>query len=351
MESPLYPDATIDANPQMLFGNRAIASRVGLLRIPINEDNTEDAVTLDRGNSEGKADTVPQPEVGAVPKAGEAASPTRVPDFARILIFGDKLRVEGYRRQLLDFWELKRLKTDEDVLWASDAAKESAEDDLARHVEQAYEAAMAAFDHNPHWTKVAALLIVGIYFTQLVWSRPQTADIVSHPSADPNNAAPPSSAESNIGLTYPDSTVLPPSAESNNSTTLPPSTDPDSIAPLPDPKVVSAGHTDPNKYFEQLADVQEARKQELLDRCMPDIYFFNERVLETTETSKFTGRLSTSFLDALFLPIRDNFRTDLKFVHQPSWFDRSQYAPPKPMMETVSSTVLLVLAFCTQPPF
>lgn len=110
------------------------------------------------------------------------------------------------------------------------------------------------------------------------------------------------------------------------------------------------GPTDPDKYFERLAKVQEDIEKDLLDRCMPDIYFSNECCLETAGTD-FTGRLSDKFLDALFLPIRDDFRDHMKFVHQPSWFDRSQHPPPKPMVLQVSITVLLVLIIRIQLHF
>ncbi|PIL27138.1 hypothetical protein GSI_10279 [Ganoderma sinense ZZ0214-1] len=102
------------------------------------------------------------------------------PDFARLLIFAgiddddekspSDFGLEAYC-DISEFLELKRLNCRDQ--WWSREAKTLAKDAVRQFISQVYDAAMAGFAYNPKWKTVYAILIVGVYFTQVCWeSRP-----------------------------------------------------------------------------------------------------------------------------------------------------------------------------------
>ncbi|TBU36371.1 hypothetical protein BD309DRAFT_1024388 [Dichomitus squalens] len=96
----------------------------------------------------------------------------QVPDFVRMLMTfsndGDDIDVV---RKLVDLWEIKGLVTRQ--VWDHPGTVLTADDIMLRCVGQLYDQAMAAFKYHETWQQhVYALLIIGSYFSQLVWSRP-----------------------------------------------------------------------------------------------------------------------------------------------------------------------------------
>lgn len=71
-------------------------------------------------------------------------------------------------RELVEFCELKALNSPH--RWWTKGAERDALLESEVHLLQLYNAAMAGFAHNPSWKQVYAILIVGAYFTQVVWT-------------------------------------------------------------------------------------------------------------------------------------------------------------------------------------
>ncbi len=95
--------------------------------------------------------------------------PSRTPDYVRTIVCGGK-ELSQFKHILIDFWEIKTLNTES--FWDTIEAEEEASKEIPEHMEQLYTTAMAAFAHHPDWTRVYALLIIGVYFSQFVWDRP-----------------------------------------------------------------------------------------------------------------------------------------------------------------------------------
>ncbi len=95
--------------------------------------------------------------------------PKRTPDYVRTIVCGGK-ELSDFEHILVDFWEIKTLNTK--CFWATTEASDQAMRAISTHMEQIYTTAMAAFAHHPDWTRVYALLIIGVYFSQFVWDRP-----------------------------------------------------------------------------------------------------------------------------------------------------------------------------------
>ncbi|KAI0752891.1 hypothetical protein C8Q80DRAFT_1148994 [Daedaleopsis nitida] len=90
----------------------------------------------------------------------------RFPDFARHIFCSSE-----YLRLLIDCWEIKGLNIP--ASWDSEQARRAALKAISGEMEQVFVTAMAGFAHNPNWEHVHALLIIGVYFSQFVWTRPE----------------------------------------------------------------------------------------------------------------------------------------------------------------------------------
>ncbi|KAI1792228.1 hypothetical protein LXA43DRAFT_350194 [Ganoderma leucocontextum] len=144
----------------------------------------------------------PQPFFGKVPQPGEKGNDPsdpsarkmtkeqkkkqrllpsyQFPDFARLLIFTGGGDDDGKSpsdfgletdHDISEFFELKRLNCR--GRWWSTEAKATAKAGVPAFLPQVHDAAMAGFAYNPEWKTVYAILIVGVYFTQIRWdSRP-----------------------------------------------------------------------------------------------------------------------------------------------------------------------------------
>ena len=112
--------------------------------------------------------------------------PLRIPDAARILDVHNHAHgsMEGpvMSQVLIDTAEMKRLNTEESKPWGTDAAREAAGSKIPSFLFQVYATAMAAFDDNPKWEDVYAMLVIGIYYTQLHWKRPSDGILATPPS-------------------------------------------------------------------------------------------------------------------------------------------------------------------------
>ncbi|PIL31240.1 hypothetical protein GSI_05938 [Ganoderma sinense ZZ0214-1] len=97
--------------------------------------------------------------------------PSQFPDFARIFVCSDiKSFPDGTvpPRDIVDFWELKALNSGF-PWWHRNSSVISKGPVMADNLKQCQDQAEAGFAHNPRWTRIYALLIVGAFFTQLVW--------------------------------------------------------------------------------------------------------------------------------------------------------------------------------------
>ena len=134
IEPPGYPTTTISHTPQACFGIR---------QTPAGQ----------KGEKMSKRRLVKE----------------QIPDFVRMMLsyIGGDIRISA---GLIDLWEIKSLNTVQ--AWRHKDSASVAERATLRWVEQLYDQAMAAFVYHPTCQHVYALLIIGSYFTQLVWSRP-----------------------------------------------------------------------------------------------------------------------------------------------------------------------------------
>ena len=220
------------------------------------------------------------------PDKDSSSGSKKNPDFARVVVFNTHdPDFNDRERELLDLWEVKPLVGDEhDPLMES----AQAETNIILHVEQVYEAAMTAFRCYQSWEKVTVLLIIGVFFTQFVWTRPSDTDVLA-------TSAPPSLGVGNR----------------------------------------------PNKDKKPDANVDELVKEQLeirtarYNRRMPQIFFYNACVIKKVAKKgskelfkRYT--LSDNFIDALNLPVQQSKH----IVHQPSWFSHNKGR--KPLSEKVS---------------
>ncbi|RPD55445.1 hypothetical protein L227DRAFT_566613 [Lentinus tigrinus ALCF2SS1-6] len=150
IEPPNFPEVTIAFTPQGLLGPR---------KPPAGETVVQAPVTDEFGRP-----VRPFPE--------------QYPDFLRALI--SAVESEGQVKsihQIVDIWEIKDHNISAD--WNTPEAHESAWRAMtnSRTLDQVYIQAMAAFAHNPEWEKIYHTLIVGIYFSQFVFDRPQGTEL------------------------------------------------------------------------------------------------------------------------------------------------------------------------------
>ena len=94
--------------------------------------------------------------------------PTQVPDFVRTLEIDD---IEV----LLDAIEIKVLDTPED--WSTEEARQKANKAIEPCLFQVYKIAMTALIHNPTWERAYVTLIIGVYFSQFFWKRPEKFEV------------------------------------------------------------------------------------------------------------------------------------------------------------------------------
>ncbi len=118
--------------------------------------------------------------------------PSQFPDFARTLIYSDTLPLpDGSRpiRHIIDAWELKALNSG--CVWWSAESRLAALRAVPTYLGQCQDQAEAGFAHNSDWTHIYMLLIVGPYFTQLVWrARPPAEILTSVEVPDPAELEP-----------------------------------------------------------------------------------------------------------------------------------------------------------------
>ena len=115
----------------------------------------------------------PTPNVGTL-------IPSQYPDFARICICSGPdgfPGTGGISRLLCEAWEVKPLNCA--AYWWTASAAITAGKEAPKHLSQVYTQAMAAFAHNSDWRTVHAILIVGVYFTYLVWDRRPADDVLA----------------------------------------------------------------------------------------------------------------------------------------------------------------------------
>ena len=179
LRHPNQPRATLVSCPQPLFG-KPPAAKTGAVSKKKTEPKAKGAKTKGEPKSKGepktKGDSQPEPNK-------KQRSRKQIPDFARIFVFsddGDRLQGTGLSstRELADFCELKVLNCNHP--WWVTEAQHMAELELLEHLLQVYNAAMAGFAHNPTWKQVHAILIVGAFFTQVVWSKRPADDALQH---------------------------------------------------------------------------------------------------------------------------------------------------------------------------
>ncbi|PIL36446.1 hypothetical protein GSI_00135 [Ganoderma sinense ZZ0214-1] len=128
------------------------------------------------------------------PPLGEAAEnvdkedphPEQIPDFVRMIFTYTESNTNKttVSRRLIDLWEIKGLNITE--RWDGALARLKALEAISKYIEQLWKQARAAFAHNETWTVVYALLIVGPYFSQVVWERPP--GVVEPPTPDLSNS-------------------------------------------------------------------------------------------------------------------------------------------------------------------
>ena len=140
---------------------------------------------LPKGHPSVSVETVAQYAFGgSVSVQGPAQKrrdiPSEIPDFVRLVVAGDinqgsMFDGEGKKgrvhHELVDLFEIKPLNVP--VAWDSPEARAEAEKEIPKHIFQVYSEAMAAFIRNPEWKKLYAWLIIGIYYTQFYWKRPE----------------------------------------------------------------------------------------------------------------------------------------------------------------------------------
>ncbi len=186
LRHPNQPRDTLVSCPQPLFGKPPPAK---------TEDGAKKQSKLKTKQSSkttGDPNTNPNTKDASESKPNlkkKQRSLKQIPDFARIFVFSDdddRLQGTGLSsgiRELAEFCELKVLNCHH--RWWAIKAQSMAEDELLDHLLQVYNAAMAGFAHNPTWKQVHAILIIGVFFTQLVWgSRP--SDDALKPVVSPN---------------------------------------------------------------------------------------------------------------------------------------------------------------------
>ncbi|KAI0705624.1 hypothetical protein C8Q76DRAFT_819952 [Earliella scabrosa] len=138
IQPPGYPESTLNWTPQALFG----------VRTPPAKHENGETEKIDK----------------------RRLYPEQTPDATRTIICSGKA-FEDYESILVDFYEMKALNTPDK--WDTDEAREAALEAILGFMEQVYTQAMSALAHNLHWDKVYATLIIGVYFSQFVWTRPE----------------------------------------------------------------------------------------------------------------------------------------------------------------------------------
>ena len=74
-------------------------------------------------------------------------------------------------RRLVDVWVIKPFT--EDINWQSEEGREEAGKLIEKHLFEVYSQAMEGFVRHPEWKVAYAMLVVGIYFSQFCWERPE----------------------------------------------------------------------------------------------------------------------------------------------------------------------------------
>ncbi|KAI0689766.1 hypothetical protein C8T65DRAFT_766154 [Cerioporus squamosus] len=202
-----------------------------------------------------------------VPNAVRKLYPEQYPDFIRVFLSANKDGTKSIK-QLVDIWEIKDHNIRDQ--WHTQEARNIAWNYMtnSKTLDQVYNQAMAAFAHNAGWKKVFHLLIVGIYFSQFVFTRPDGEIKRPLTPMEINNKL--STEEARAALT-------------------------------------------------RLRD----RIAEHKARVMPTVEYFNQPVLVFHAGAAVEMRLSQQFLYAIRLPLKE-FK-GCKF--QPSWFSPSSDKP------------------------
>ncbi|KAI0688865.1 hypothetical protein C8Q76DRAFT_259291 [Earliella scabrosa] len=242
---------------------------------------------------------------------------TRTPDFARILVTvsgGDSVDEDVVRR-LVDFWEIKRLNIEDP--WWTQAGRMAAGVELKRHLGQVYDSAMAAFESNPEWTEVSALLVVGIWFTQFRWERPPS--LISSRDSSTHNGE---DLEGMISALAIASSLDDDSLHAGATSSRAPGASTSTLLPPEEPPAPTSPATpllNADRFFTQIARQLESTLPEIKDHSIPTIVYYNQCVVDHSYDDRLGMRysLSDDFLDAIANSL-DGYDADL----QPSWFVR-----------------------------
>ena len=122
-----------------------------------------------QGEKKGKGKTKGKGKPNA-----ELPWPHKIPDFTRTFDAVDESEDGGpeISQTLIDMVEIKSLSVNDDEPWGTEAARANAGERIPFHLFQVYLTTMAAFNSNPGWKHIYTDLVIGIYYTQLHWKRP-----------------------------------------------------------------------------------------------------------------------------------------------------------------------------------
>lgn len=252
---------------------------------------------------------------------------TRIPDFTRSLQYKNK-------EFFLDSWELKRLELADNVNWWSVAAKEEAEKQIYKHLDQLHDTALGILDESEgRQSKTSSLLICGIYFTVFEWDRSRTIkkdyDMpdtnLSQSILDPN-----SKTSEEIRSRPP----ITPQPQPNRSTQA---QDIAQITPLsPDSPEASElpTYSDDRKYASMAETYLKNIKKETI--LHPVIKQFNACAIVCGPDGKL--KLTNEFLCAIFAPVETMSRRlgmEIAWTRQASWLDLEADIEPSAPTEEV----------------
>ncbi|RDX44603.1 hypothetical protein OH76DRAFT_1409016 [Lentinus brumalis] len=347
--SPTNVSARLDASH---VGESAIGSQQDAAPKGISgEGQVTGPSSIDGGPQSAPAGTADSSQSSASKKVQEKApelGQKRTPDFARMFIPSKPpkhLQAEALSLPgdppvplvvikddiIIDAIEIKPL-TGEQTVQLNDVGKEAAERALQRHLEQVYETALTALEHNDSWDTVSVILIIGFFFTQFVWTS-ATKPSKEKASVQSDASEPETASRADNGR----STLQVPNASRGQRRAVTPQPVP-GFKPVPilSPFKPFVGDTEllasqvsKDNLNELLVDAKTHRAI-LRERPMPLIYHYNEPAFVLSEElgHKKTCTLTDSFIAALTTPLRHSKIIQEQVVIQPSWLDCNEAAIP-----------------------
>lgn len=337
-------DQPLEATHGSRSSGSAITGRPAEVRAPVPGTAHIRLEDLRRSESPSPASHAGQPlagtqtaasseqEVPAAPDNSQAAIPKRIPDLARIIRYtkNDKLPA-GVKNtpydQHVDAVEQKVLPYVGP--WHTPEAAKAAAALLADHMGQVYDTAMAAFATHPEWKTFTIQLVIGMYFSQLEWTREDT----SNPQAEYEAVVRERMQGSESSEVFPGLKLKHRPPITPNPTvppvTLPGTPTVDRVAPLlpvtPIPLPLLSPFTPSLKKL-TISQKNDAVLRKELNRLLktartrsnPKVYYWNEPALEFAEDAIFGQKwtLSPKFIEAISSPLWDR---DVDF--QPSWLN------------------------------